>query len=76
MGNGFSPLHKPVAQNDLSGLCVALQQHSTLINAREDDNGLTALMMACAKGYAPLARELIRRGAGLDLQDKVTFMYL
>ena len=71
MGNGFSPLHKAVAQNDLSGLCVALQQNSSVINDREDESGLTALMMACAKGYAPLSRELIRRGAALDIQDKV-----
>ena len=73
MGNGFSPLHKAVAQNNLSGLCVSLQQHSNLIDAQEDDNRLTALMMACAKGYAPLVRELIRRGAAVDMQDRVRF---
>ena len=34
-------------------------------------NKLTALMMACAKGYGPFARELLRRGAAVDLTDKV-----
>lgn len=33
---------------------------------------LTALMMACAKGYGPFARELLRRGAAMDLTDKAS----
>ena len=29
-------------------------------------------MMASGKGYAPMVRELLRRGAAVDITDKVT----
>ena len=108
MGNGFSPLHKAVASNDIGDLCVSIQNHGSLIDQQEDEvtilmqqkcgcrvrgmasdhtlslrsimvkhvqNKLTALMMACGKGYAPMVRELLRRGAAVDLTDKVTEKY-
>jgi hypothetical protein len=34
-------------------------------------NGWTALMIACSKGYDACARELLRRGAEVDIVDKV-----
>ena len=39
-------------------------------------NKLTALMMASGKGYAPMVRELLRRGAAVDMTDKVCIRFL
>lgn len=51
--------------------CSKTQEHPQRINERDPSTGMTALCIASAKGFAPLVRELIRRGAKLDSVDMV-----
>ena len=37
MGNGFSPLHKAVDQNDIGALRLEIQRHGSLIDQQEDE---------------------------------------
>ena len=37
MGNGFSPLHKAVDQNDIGALRLEIQRHGSCIDQQEDE---------------------------------------
>ncbi|GAX83009.1 hypothetical protein CEUSTIGMA_g10436.t1 [Chlamydomonas eustigma] len=69
MGNITPSLHQAASRDDISALCVEIQQHPARINEL-DDQGRSALIIVCSRGFAPSARELLRRGAIVDITDK------
>lgn len=59
---GWTPLMRAVYENRGEVVSVLLENSSIDVNSR-DDQSITALHLAAVKGYAPIARMLIDRGA-------------
>ncbi|MEW5312959.1 MAG: hypothetical protein WDW38_004556 [Sanguina aurantia] len=72
MGNiGSSPIYKAAIEGDVLAVRLAVQQHPTQIDTLEDTMGWSALHIAAHKGFDPIVRELLTRGARPNLQDKM-----
>eukprot|EP00197_Chlamydomonas_leiostraca_P000020 CAMPEP_0202886216 /NCGR_PEP_ID=MMETSP1391-20130828/42060_1 /ASSEMBLY_ACC=CAM_ASM_000867 /TAXON_ID=1034604 /ORGANISM="Chlamydomonas leiostraca, Strain SAG 11-49" /LENGTH=972 /DNA_ID=CAMNT_0049569485 /DNA_START=65 /DNA_END=2985 /DNA_ORIENTATION=+ len=70
MGNAGSALHVAVQKGNLSDFYVAVQNHAAYINEPESELGYTPLHLAARMGRDAMVKELVRRGADPNRQDK------
>lgn len=67
---GSTPLHKAAYDKDIAKVQQAIQRAPASVNAQEAEQGFTALHVAAKQGADVVIRELLRRGAKPNLEDK------
>lgn len=69
-GDGYTPLIWAASYGLMEVVEALIVKHVDL-NAKTTRSGNTALMVACFKGFAPIARRLIMAGANLHIENKI-----
>ncbi|KAJ9585987.1 hypothetical protein L9F63_020370, partial [Diploptera punctata] len=65
---GMSPLMEATARGDPQMVSLLLNAGAT-VDVTSEAAGRTALMIACFKGEAEIARQLREKGASFDVKD-------
>lgn len=71
---GWSPLMWAVYKNHLD--CVeVLLSHKAHVNIIDEEDGLTPLIIACARGFSEIVKQLLQHGAQVAKTDWLTLHF-